>query len=81
MKEQSKQTYPDFSERLTYVMILRDCSNKKLAELIYVTPAAISAYKNGKRRPGFEELRSISNSLQVSVDYLLGLTDTISNTK
>ena len=35
----------------------------------------ISYYENGKREPSIEELKRIADYFNVSVDYLLGLTD------
>ena len=35
----------------------------------------ISYYETGKREPSIEELKRIADYFNVSVDYLLGLTD------
>ena len=70
-----KTPYPKFAERLNYAMWIREFSNLKLARSIYVSPSAISAYRNGSRQPNFEVLRSIALALDVSTDFLLGLSD------
>lgn len=73
----TKTPYPRFAERLNYAMGIRDFNNLKLARSIYVSPSAISAYRNGTRQPNFEVLRSIALALDVSSDFLLGLSDYI----
>ena len=75
--ETTKTKYTGFAERLNFAMWLRDCSNAKLAQLIYVSPSAISSYRSGYRQPNFEVLRSIALALDVSTDFLLGLNDSI----
>jgi transcriptional regulator with XRE-family HTH domain len=70
-----KTPYPRFADRLDYAMHLRDFNNLRLARSIYVSPSAISAYRNGTRQPNFEVLRSISLALDVSADFLLGLSE------
>lgn len=76
--EQSRNTTILFSERLISAMTLRDISNKQLAQKIFVAPSTISSYRTGHRIPNIEQLILISTTLQVSSDYLLGLSDTIS---
>ena len=66
-----------FSERLVTAMNLRDISNKQLAQKIFVAPSTISSYRTGHRIPNLEQLILISTTLQVSSDYLLGLSDSI----
>jgi len=38
-------------------------------------PAAISHFETGQRSPSFDNLRKLSDALNVSVDYLLGRID------
>ncbi len=70
-------SYSKFAERLTFAMLVRNYSNLKLSEEIYVSPSTISSYRSGHRQPNFEVLRSISLALNVSTDFLLGLSDYI----
>ena len=74
---QEKTEHIKFAERLNHAMIVRDCTNVKLAKTIYVSPSTISAYRTGYRKPSLEQLRDISLALHVSTDYLLGLQDHI----
>lgn len=46
-----------------------------LAEKAGVTPAAISQIEKGTRVPSIPVLQSIANVLKVSLDYLIGKTD------
>ena len=71
----TKTSYPRFSERLNYAMRLRNFNNLKLSQSIYISPSAISAYRNGTRQPNFDVLRSIALALDVSADFLLGLSE------
>ncbi|MBO5260410.1 MAG: helix-turn-helix transcriptional regulator [Agathobacter sp.] len=64
-----------FSERLVLAMNFRDVSNKELADAVFVAPSTISSYRTGHRIPNIEQLALISTTLEVSCDYLLGLTD------
>lgn len=76
-KNTSKTSYPKFADRLDLVMQIRNCSNLELAKNIYMSPSAVSSYKTGHRQPNFEILRSIALALNVSTDFLLGLSDHI----
>lgn len=64
-----------FSERLILAMNIRDISNKELADAVFVAPSTISSYRTGHRIPNIEQLALLSTTLQVSSDYLLGLSD------
>ena len=58
-------------------MEIRDYTTQKLATKIYTSPHTISMYRCGKRMPGPEVLCLIARELDVSTDFLLGLTDYI----
>jgi transcriptional regulator with XRE-family HTH domain len=45
---------------------------KELGEIIGVAESTISQYEAGKRQPDFEILLKLGETLNVSVDYLLG---------
>lgn len=47
-------------------------TQKQLAEILHVTPQAISKWENNKSYPDLETLLALSNYFQVSVDELLG---------
>ena len=47
----------------------------ELAKVANLTPAAISQFESGTRKPSFKTLSSLSNALKVTTDYLLGKTE------
>ena len=44
----------------------------ELAKVANLTPAAISQFESGTRKPSFKTLSSLSDALKVTTDYLLG---------
>ena len=47
----------------------------ELAKEANLTPAAISQFESGTRKPSFNTLSSLSDALKVTTDYLLGKED------
>lgn len=68
-------------ERLKLAMERRGMSAAKLADAAFVTPATICHYAKGKRGIYYETLVAICKALNVSADYLLGLSDEIGGAK
>ena len=64
-----------FSERLRQVRIKAGESQKKLGELLDVSPSQISDMESGRRGTTIEKLALICRHYHVSADYLLGLSD------
>ncbi len=64
-----------FSARLQQVRQERGFSRKEIAEILQVTPRAYQYYEEGKREPDYDKLILLSRHLNISADYLLGLTD------
>jgi len=46
-------------------------SQTKLAEIAELSPAAISQFEKGVRKPSFEAIQKLANALNVSADYFL----------
>ena len=44
----------------------------QLAKSAKLTPAAISQFESGARKPAFDTLSSLADALKVTTDYLLG---------
>lgn len=64
---------PDiFSTRLQAMRTLRGLSQSELAQKAGLQPSAISHFENERRSPSFDNLKTLSNALDVSTDYLLG---------
>ena len=49
-----------------------DLTQTELAKVANLTPAAISQFESGARKPSFNTLASLSDALKVTTDYLLG---------
>lgn len=64
-----------FSERLSEAMQERDISQYRLAALTGIPQSTISRYLGGKREISICYLVPICKALEVSSDYLLGLSD------
>lgn len=64
-----------FSARLQQVRQERGFSRKEIAEVLQVTPRAYQYYEEGKREPDYDKLILLARHLNISADYLLGLTD------
>lgn len=69
--------YPEFADRLKVVMDIRDYTTLELATSIFTSPNTVTMYRCGKRMPSPEVLCLIAKELDVSTDFLLGLTDYI----
>ena len=76
-KKLRKNEYPNFSDRLKVVMELREYSVSDLAEKIYISKTTVSMYRNGERLPSLQVLRLLAIELDVTTDFLLGLSDFI----
>ena len=50
-------------------------SQSELADLAHISRQAYSLYERNKRRPDWETMIVFAKALDVSVDYLLGLTE------
>ena len=64
-----------FSVRLQEIRKERGFSRKEIADILQVTPRAYQYYEEGKREPDYDKLILLSRHLNVSADYLLGLSD------
>lgn len=64
-----------FAERLNEALIENNLSQKALAQRIFMSQSIVNNYCTGKREPSLDVLISICKELNVSADYLLGLTD------
>ena len=64
-----------FGLRLKALRERENLTQKQLAEKLDVVKASVSAYETGGVHPSLEILIKICNILDVSADYLLGLSD------
>lgn len=68
------------SNRLKSLRKSKRLTQKQLAEKINVTHVSISGYESGNRSPDTDTLQRLADFFEVSTDYLLGRTDTLSIT-
>lgn len=68
-------------EKLTFANRLRQereklgLMQKEMAQKLDIPPNTYNGYETGKRSPNLEVAKHISDTLEISVDYLLGRTD------
>ncbi len=53
----------------------KNLSQQQVAQALNVSQRSISSWETGFRRPGYETLVKIAVYFNVSVDYLLGLSN------
>lgn len=59
-------------ERLHEQRMLKNLSQKEVADIINVSPSIVSNYERSERVPSLEILVSLARLYQCSTDYLLG---------
>lgn len=64
-----------FIERFNEVLKISGKSQVQLAKEINVSKQCVSDYKSGKSLPSLQTLYLICKNLDVTSDYLLGLSD------
>ena len=64
-----------FCERLKIARNNLGISQKKLAEYLFVSQQTVAKWENDKATPNPEAITKISEILNVSTDYLLGITN------
>ena len=64
-----------FSERLKELRNDKKVSRKQLADFLFVSERLISYWENGKRECDFDMLIKLAKYFNVSIDYLLGLSN------
>ena len=65
----------DFSQRIVSLRKQRKLTQEKLGELVNMSQRSVANWESGERLPSISTLIDLSEKLNVSVDYLLGVTD------
>lgn len=68
-----------FQERLRTKREERKLTQQELGERASLPSTSISHFEKGTRKPSFDNLRRLAQALEVQTDFLLGLTDTQTN--
>lgn len=64
-----------FTERFNEILKQSGKTQVEIANALNITKQCVNDYKTGKSVPSIETLYSLCKFLDVSADYLLGLTD------
>ncbi len=64
-----------FGKRIKALRESKALSQKELGEIVHVSPNSISAYERGVKNPPIHVLIGLAQFFNVSVDYILDLTD------
>lgn len=66
----------EFSEILRDFLKENDLSQVKFAGIVGIKQSQVSEWLKGKAKPGYDMLKQICFSFDISADFFLGLTDT-----
>lgn len=67
----------DFNEKLQQLRKQKGWTQEELANLLFVSRAAVSKWESGRGYPGIESLKAVSKLFSVSIDELLSGEDLI----
>ena len=62
-------------ERLDFLIDLKGLRKKDISDELNIAPNTLSGYISGSRNPDVNMLKKIAQYLNVSTDFLLGLSD------
>ena len=65
-----------FKDRLRGLRMAKRVTQKEMGEYLQVSTRAYQYYEEGKRYPDFLGLIALADYFQVSIDYLVGRSDT-----
>ncbi len=65
----------DFIDILKDIMVDFNLNQSQLAKIIGVKQSQVSEWLSGKSKPGYDSLRAICKSLDISADRILGLDE------
>lgn len=68
--------FMNFSGRLKELRQQADISQKDLAALVGISARAFRFYESGEREPNIATLITLADYFNVSLDYLIGRSDT-----
>ena len=72
----SSKTNEKFTQRLKALRLAKGITQQEIANLFNVTRPCICYWETGKRVPDYQTLIALGDFYDVSVDYLLGCSDT-----
>lgn len=66
----------DIGDRIKELRLANHMTQGELADKLQVTRSAVGMYEQGVRRPDFAHMDALADFFNVSLDYLMGKTDT-----
>src|SRR5690625_2415657 len=75
------KTLMGFPERVRKLRIDRKMTQEELGKKINVSKVSVSGYETGNRTPDMDTLQKLSDVLDVSMDYLLGRSDLLQESR
>ena len=64
-----------FAKRIKELRKKHGMTQRQLADLLYIDCSTVTKWETGKANPDFEKQKKLASLFNVSVDYLLGLTE------
>ena len=64
-----------FSEKLKAVRVIRDITQAELSKATGIDTSQIANFEFGNRKPSLDNLKKLCVGLNVSADYLLGISE------
>ena len=74
-KRNKKSKKESFPQRLKRARAMENWKQNELSYHAGINPSIIAHFEMGSRKPSFENLKRISKALNVTSDYLLGLSN------
>lgn len=68
----------NFNQRLRSLRLSHGLTQSELSKILHYGYTAISNYESGRNEPSISDLKIIADFFHVSLDYLLGYTETAS---
>ncbi len=65
----------DFRDRLRELRIEKGLSQEKLGAMLCVSKMCVSHWECGNSEPCIDQLKTLSKTFDVSIDYLVGASD------
>ena len=65
----------NFKEILKDFLIDKDLTQTEFAKIVGIKQSQVSEWLSGKAKPGYDLLKQISQSFNISADYFLGIVD------
>lgn len=76
MKKSEVNLVSIFGEKLKRLREEKGLTQENIARRLCISRATVSKYESGRRKPDIETMKTLSKYYGVSVDYIIGMTET-----